>query len=179
MRRSGRWSIVVAFVAVSVAGCGEDEPSAEPYASAPAGWIAVTDAPSGVTVALPEAVEPQEFSGPALDGSIMEGRFYMVEDATGGVGFGIYDTSPEAYSLQVGIAGAAEGMGGTLESSDPIEIQGRTGIEGEISLDSGSGLVRLILLDEHVLTLVSVGLGADADQVEADMRLLTESADFG
>lgn len=199
MRKSIRWGVMTALVAAAVAGCGgDDDPgaanvpsssadaAAEPVDEgaaadgAPEGWATVTDSRTGISVALPESVEPQDIPVPMPDGSTVTGRAYIVESTDGAVGFNVYEgLPPEDYSLQVGIAGVAEGMSGVLEDSNLIDVKGYEAIEGEISFSQGLGFVQIVLLEEDVMSFLSLGPEADRDEVHAKLQQVVESAELG
>ncbi|NDL57696.1 hypothetical protein [Phytoactinopolyspora mesophila] len=146
----------------------------------PDGWTLVTDEPSGISVALPDAVAPQEQEAPTGDGGTMTARSFFMVEGDVEVGFNVLDLDGGMYDLEVGMQGVADQIAGTVERSESITVDGNEGIEAEVSF--GADYVttfQLIELDDHVLQPLVSSEQQNSGQAEEYFEQITNSIELG
>lgn len=192
MPTAARIGAIVATVTLVVTSCGDhqdargeppprqtsrSEPGHE-RGAAPGGWTLITDAPSGVTVALPSTADPVEQVVPAATGEAVTVRNYTALEAEFDIGFNVLDTPGESYSVEAGAEGVAGSIGGTVEESVPVETDGYPGIEAEVAFgDDELAIFRVIVLDEHVVQPLVAGSQGDRDELMGYFDQLVDSID--
>jgi hypothetical protein len=117
-------------------------------------WVTVTDEPSGIAARLPGPVAaPAERRLTLADGSTLMTREYQHHDSS--TGFVVIETGPDAYDLDDVAAARAKSVGGTVESSAPIQLDGRDAVEAVIADGAWRSAERIIALDGHVVLVYS------------------------
>jgi hypothetical protein len=148
----------------------------------PGDWVLVTDEPSGISVAMPEEVAPEEQQTPSGDGELMTARSYFTLDADGivEVGFNVLDLDGGTYDLEAGLQGVVDQIEGTVERSDTITVHGNEGVEAEVSFGpSYVTTFQLIALDDHVLQPLVSSEQENSDHAEEYFEQLIGSIDLG
>ncbi|MBB5788045.1 hypothetical protein [Jiangella mangrovi] len=107
-------------------------------------WVQVIDEPSGIVVDLPAEPEPRDWSG-----SVRE--YYT---PTPSAGFEVADGWLDEAGLDAALAAMAPRVDGTVQDSWSAELFGYPGLEGEIRAGDALYLVRVVPVEDHVLTLV-------------------------
>ncbi|NED94529.1 hypothetical protein G1H11_04310 [Phytoactinopolyspora alkaliphila] len=134
-----------ALVSLLLAGCGSGDDT-------PEGWTMIDDESSGIAVAMPENVDPQEQEAPTSDGGTMTTRSYFVVREGVEMGFNVLDLDGGTYDLEAGLEGTAAAIEGEIASREPITVDGYDGVEAEVIFqDDFVAVFQLILLDDHVL----------------------------
>lgn len=195
--------ISIALVMIASAACGDDGPaveradinesretgdeiidpdtlnegSDEPAADRPAGWVTVTDEPSGATFLLPDPTEPLKDTAVTEDGGEVELRNYTVTTDDGiEVGFNIIETPGDSYDLEAGIAGVANTLGGEILSSEDTELLGQHAVDVEMSYGDDMFVVfTLLSTEDYVMQTLASGPESERPAVEATFEQLTES----
>lgn len=181
-RTALRASSAVLLSGLLLVGCGsDDEDSSEPEAVVPEGWTVVIDEPSGIAVAMPEDVDPQEQDSPTSDGGTMKLRsYFMVADDIVEVGFNVLDLGGGTYDLDAGLEGVVGQIGGTVEDKEEITVDGHEAVQVEATVGDGAMTIfRLIVLDGHVLMPMVSSAEENHDQAEEYFGQLTGSIDLG
>lgn len=138
--------------------------------TAPAGWVDVVDAPTGVTVALPGAAEATD---------VPFGRAYL--PAGDEVAFAVVDvpTLP-GIGLATVLDTLAPRFGATVVESTETTVDGRDALDAVITVDNdqaqGTALVRAIVDDGHVVVLVTRAADAADAQAQALHQQLISGA---
>ena len=153
---------------------GSDEPPAD---RTPAGWVTVTDEPSGATFLLPDPAEPLKDTAVTEGGGEVELRNYTVTTDDGiEVGFNIIETPGDSYDLEAGIAGVANTLGGEILSSEDTELLGQDAVDVEMSYGDDMFVVfTLISTEDYVMQTLASGPESERPAVEATFEQLTES----
>lgn len=153
------------------------EGSDEPAANRPAGWVTVTDEPSGATFLLPDPTEPLKDTAVTEDGGEVELRNYAVTTDDGiEVGFNIIETPGDSYDLEAGIAGVANTLGGEILSSEDTELLGQHAVDVEMSYGDDMFVVfTLISTEDYVMQTLASGPESERPAIEATFEQLTES----
>lgn len=154
-----------------------NEGSDEPAADRPAGWVTVTDEPSGATFLLPDPTEPLKDTAVTEDGGEVELRNYTVTTDDGiEVGFNIIETPGDSYDLEAGIAGVANTLGGEILSSEDTELLGQHAVDVEMSYGDDMFVVfTLLSTEDYVMQTLASGPESERPAVEATFEQLTES----
>jgi hypothetical protein len=154
-----------------------NEGSDEPAADRPAGWVTVTDEPSGATFLLPDPTEPLKDTAVTEDGGEVELRNYAVTTDDGiEVGFNIIETPGDSYDLEAGIAGVANTLGGEILSSEDTELLGQHAVDVEMSYGDDMFVVfTLISTEDYVMQTLASGPESERPAIEATFEQLTES----
>jgi hypothetical protein len=175
---------VTAALAVSLAGCGGDDDRADAGAPTPttaaeqAGWVSITDEPSGARFSLPTRAEPLEDTATVEDGSEVLLRNYssVALDGVVEVGFNIIDTHGGDYDLDAGVAGVADTLGGEVVSSVDTEVDGRPAVDVEMTYGADKiVLFQLVSAGEHIMQTLASGPTSEREAVEITYRKLNES----
>jgi len=154
-----------------------NEGSDEPAADRPAGWVTVTDEPSGATFLLPDPTEPLKDTAVTEDGGEVELRNYAVTTDDGiEVGFNIIETPGDSYDLEAGIAGVANTLGGEILSSEDTDLLGHHAVDVEMSYGDDMFVVfTLISTEDYVMQTLASGPESERPAIEATFEQLTES----
>jgi hypothetical protein len=168
------WAILAAVVLLVAAPAMAQESSGFP----------VTDATSGISVTMPAEVQSQEQAIPGSDFTI---RYYLAEADDVTTALYVFEVSEAdgGYSLDGGVQGSADGVGGTIVAATPVDHQGHEGRDFELAVtDPASGvpgivLSRLVWTGQTVVQLQAVGSEDDRAQVEEQFAGLVASLDLG
>jgi hypothetical protein len=154
-------------------GCGSGD-------DAPEGWTVIDDEPSGIAVALPEEVDPQEQDSPTADGGTMTSRsYFLVQDGVE-VGFNVLDLGGGTYDLEAGLEGTAGAIDGEIARSEPITVAGYDGLEAEVTFrDEFVAVFQLILLDDHVFQPMVSTEQSNREAADELFGQLLDSVDLG
>lgn len=164
---AGTW-ITVALLGLLALLAGAPGTPVATVAAAQPGWVDVTDAPSGVTAALP---------GPAEPATVPYGRAYAPDGAD--VAFAVLDVPvPPGLALAGVVDTVAPGLGVTVVESRDTTVDGRQALDAVIDVDrdgvSGTALVRAVVDDGHVIVLATRARdGADPAARQLHEQLLT------
>lgn len=126
-------------------------------------WVEVTDAPSGVTVALPGAAEAT---------TVPYGRAYAPEG--GDVAFAVLDVPiPAGVDLAGAVGTVAPTLGVTIVESTDTTVEGHPAVDAVVAVDrdgvSGTALVRAVVADGYVVVLVTRAASPE-DPAAADLH---------
>ncbi|MGD9531869.1 MAG: hypothetical protein AB7V44_34425 [Pseudonocardia sp.] len=163
----GTWITAALLALVALLGAGPGIANAAATTPAQSGWVDVTDAPSGVTVALPGEADPVE---------VPFGRAYAPDGAD--VAFAVVDvpTIP-GLGLDTVLDSVGPGLGVTVVESQETTVDGRDALDAVVAVDredaQGTALVRAVLDDGHVIVLATRATDASDETARAlHQRLL-------
>ena len=128
-------------------------------------WVPVTDEPSGIVVDLPEEPERR-----GLSGSVRE--YYT---STPSAGFEVADGWLDEAGLEAALEAMAPRVDGTVQESAPFDLLGYPGAEGEIRAGDALYLMRVVAVEDHVLTLLVAGHHSYRSFIEERMEQVTDS----
>jgi hypothetical protein len=157
----GTWFAAALLGLLAVLGAG---PAIAPVAVAAPGWVEVTDAPSGVTAALPATTDPVE---------VPYGRAYT--PAGGEVAFAVLDVPvPSFVGLSTIVENVGPGLGVTVTESRETTVDGRDALDAVVDVERdgvrGTAFVRAVVDDGYVVVLATRATDAD----DTDARRLHE-----
>lgn len=133
-----------------------------------AGWVAVVDEPSDISVELPDAVPLEDLS---IEGIPQRGYFHA-----DGMGFLVIDVPPEENPLDEVLAGMALSIDAEVDSSQPADVPGYDAHDGVFTDQDGwVWAYRAIALDDRVLLLHAVDTAEKLPDSQAAVERMSES----
>lgn len=143
-----------------------------PAASLPVGWIQYTSPTDGYTVGFPAEPEVSNQPMPTGDGGSVPLTTALVDATTRQWAVNSFVVPPQAtFDVEAGRDGSLGDFSATLVSSDPIELDGRTGLEfvGTFTQDGQPATIvsRIYTDGTHVHQLIALAFGTiDAADAE-------------
>lgn len=164
----GTWIAAALLALVALVG----GPGIANAATTSPGWVDVTDAPTGVTVALPGEAAPVE---------VPFGRAYT--PANSDVAFAVIDAPViPGLGLDTTLSSIAPSLGVTVVESHETTVDGRDALDAVVTVNrddvSGTALVRAVVDDGHIVVLATRATDPSDEAARALHQQLLAGARF-